>query len=112
MRTFLHKVPFPFLGYVFFLIGFAGLGFTLALLASGTTTAGAALAVATVLAYALGAGCFAVRRFQIDHADPADPLVLGMEPLEGDTDRREVGHYLQEHGRPVPEHRTAPRIAA
>ena len=64
LKNNLRKIPFPFLGYVFMLLGFLGLGsfvFALAIRSGWTLT----LCALTVAAFASCVGCFYVRAWQI-----------------------------------------------
>ena len=93
MYRLLARVPLPAVGYVLTLIGFAFLGFFVAALGFGFDRA-AVLGVAMVTSYAAGALCFALRRRQIAVADPADDVVLGLDPIRGNTDRSAAERYV------------------
>ena len=93
MRSVLDRIPFPLLGYLFLLFGFAGLGLTVATLALGWGGA-VALGVATVLSYAASVVCFRIRRWQIDHQNPGSAVELGIDPIRGDTARDAELRYL------------------
>ena len=93
MRVPIQKIPFPFLGYLFILFGFVGLGLFVAALAHGMPVA-PFLGVATVAAYSAGTACFLYRRRQMRGAGPSDPTVLHVDPMVPDTDRRNLDRYL------------------
>lgn len=93
MRTSFNKAPLPVIGYILTLVGFISLGSFTAALAFGSNLA-VILGVAMFVSYALAAGCFMLRARQIAAADPTDPVVLGLDPIRGDTDRRTAERYL------------------
>lgn len=92
--TALRSMPLPFVGYVFVLLGFVGLGLFTAALGSGVTRA-FLLAIATVVAYGIAAACFLIRRYESAHPDPSSPIRLGVDPIRGNTDRRDAARYRQ-----------------
>ncbi|MGE2736181.1 hypothetical protein [Mycolicibacterium vaccae] len=94
MRKLWKSIPWPVLAYVFTLLGFALLGLFVASLAYGAAFA-PALGAAMVAAWALAVGCVLVRRHQIEAEAPGADIVLGLDPLRGDTDRRAFERYLQ-----------------
>ena len=94
MKAAMRKVPFPFVGYVFILTGFVGLGLFVAALAHGMAAA-LFLGIATVAAYGAGTACFLYRRSQMRGAGPSDPLVFHFDPMVPNTDRRNVARYLR-----------------
>lgn len=92
MRGFIRKFPFPFVGYVFFLFGFCGLGLFVAALAQDA--AAVLLGFAMVSAYAAGTACFLIRRSQIANTPSSAAIRLSLDPMRGDTDRRAARRYL------------------
>jgi hypothetical protein len=94
MRGIIRKIPFPFVGYVFYLLGFAGLGLFVAALAQDAAAA-APLGFAMASAYAAGTACFLIRRSQIGHTQPSATVLLSLNPIRGDTDRRAELRYLE-----------------
>ena len=114
MRTSFNKTPLPIIGYILTLLGFVFLGTSVAALAVGSNL-GVPLAVAMLVSYALAAGCFGLRARQIAATDPANPVVLGLDPIRGDTDRRIVERYLARYrsqDASVPKAESGPRLAA
>ncbi|MCV7153911.1 hypothetical protein [Mycolicibacterium pyrenivorans] len=93
MRKVLSRVPLPAVGYVLTLIGFVFLGLFVAALGFGFAQA-AVFGVAMVVSYAGAALCFALRRRQMAAADPTDDVVLGLDPIRGNTDRSAAERYV------------------
>ncbi|CAA0124843.1 Uncharacterised protein [Mycolicibacterium vanbaalenii] len=93
MHRSLTRVPLPAAGYVLTLVGFAFLGLFVAALGFGSDRA-AVLGVAMAGSYAVAALCFALRRRQIAVADPTGDVVLGLDPIRGNTDRSAAQRYL------------------
>ncbi|CAN5851173.1 hypothetical protein BH10ACT9_BH10ACT9_26340 [soil metagenome] len=103
MKSLVQRIPFPFLGYLFILVGFAGLGLFVGALGFGMPGA-PYLGVGTVAAYAIGVSCFLYRGHQMRTADPSDTTVLHFDPMVPDGDRRNVVRYLRTYrGLTVPE---------
>lgn len=96
MRRILRSAPWPVLAYALTLVGFAFLGLFVASLAYGAAFA-PVLGVAMGAAWAMAVGCVWLRRGQIAAADPAGHIVLGLDPIRGDTDRRAFERYLQRY---------------
>ncbi|MDF2824115.1 MAG: hypothetical protein K0R68_1523 [Mycobacterium sp.] len=94
MKALIQRIPFPFVGYVLVLIGFAGLGLSVATLAHGMPAA-PYLGIATVAAYGLATWCFRFRGRQIRTADASAPTVLHADLMVPDTDRRDTERYLR-----------------
>lgn len=92
-RTTMINAPLPAVGYVLMLIGFVFLGCFTAALALASSLA-AWLGVAMIASYGLGAICFVVRARHIATADPSADVVLGIDPIRGNTDRRAAERYL------------------
>ena len=92
-RVSFARAPLPAVGYVLTLIGFAFLGCFTAALALDSELA-PWLGAAMVASYALGVLCFVLRARHIATADPSATIVLGMDPLRGNTDRRAAERYL------------------
>lgn len=92
-RLSLTHAPLPAAGYVLTLIGFVFLGCFTAALALGSNLA-AWLGAAMIASYALAVLCFVLRARHIATADPSAPIVLGIDPLRGNTDRRAAERYL------------------
>lgn len=101
MHSVLRKISFPFLGYVFLLLGFVGLGTATAALAVGATGMAVGLGIATVASFGMTVVCFLVRRAQIARADAADPVVLSLDLMTESTDRRAAQQYLRTYRRPA-----------
>lgn len=88
-----NKAPLPVFGYLLTLVGFVFLGSFTAALAFGSGLAvwfGAAM----VASYALAVLCFVLRSRHMAAADPEADIVLGFDPIRGDTDRRAAERYL------------------
>ncbi|WP_197383338.1 hypothetical protein [Mycolicibacterium mengxianglii] len=96
MKARIQRFPFPFVGYMLILLGFASLGVGVATAAYGLPQA-LYFGLVTLLCYAAGVGCFVFRGRQMRHADPADATVLHFDPMVPESDRREVAHYLHEY---------------
>lgn len=96
MRKFVKNAPWPIFAYVLTLIGFLFLGLFVASLAYSASFA-PALGTAMVVAWALAIGCVLLRRRQIASADPDSDIILGADPIRGDTDRRHFERYLQRY---------------
>jgi len=94
MRELVQRIPFPFVGYMFVLVGFGGLGLFVAAQAHGLPVA-PYLGLATASAYGAGTVCFLYRRHQMRNADPTDPVLLHFDPMVPNTDRRDVARYLR-----------------
>ncbi len=96
MRVSLRRVPLPAIGYVVTLVGFVFLGgFTAALaLRSGFAIV---LGAAMVASYVAAVLCFVLRARHIAAANPADDIVLSMDPIRGNTDRRGIDRYLAKY---------------
>ncbi|NLU84259.1 hypothetical protein [Rhodococcus sp. HNM0569] len=88
-----RRFPLPFTGYVLMLFGFACLGISVAMLASGIEV-GIPLAVATVVLYAAGFGCFLLRRHLIRHPAGPDEPRMSVDPMKPAVDRHDVVRYL------------------
>ncbi|MDZ4264614.1 MAG: hypothetical protein U1D00_02750 [Mycobacterium sp.] len=93
MRKVFSRVPLPEMGYVLTLIGFVFLGLFVAALGFGVAGA-AVLGAAMVASFAAAAACFALRRRQMATADPTDDVVLGLDPIRGNTDRSAAERYV------------------
>ena len=96
MRRSIRKIPFPAVGYVFILLGFVGLGLFVAALALDSESA-PALGLAMVSAYGAGTACFLIRRGQIAHTPHTANVLLGFDPIRGDTDRRAHLRYVKDY---------------
>lgn len=96
MKSLMQKIPFPYLGYLFVLVGFVSLGLFVATLAHGMPVAWY-LGVGTVAAYAAGAGCFRYRARQMRQSDPTANRVLHVDPMVPDNDRRDEARYLRNY---------------
>lgn len=96
MRNFYKKAPWPIFAYVLTLIGFLFMGLFVASLAYSASFA-PVLGTAMVAAWAMAIGCVMLRRRQIATADPDSHIVLGADPIRGDTDRRKFERYLQSY---------------
>ena len=96
MRRSIRKIPFPMVGYVLILLGFVGLGLFVAALALDSEWA-TALGLAMVSAYGAGTACFLIRRWQIAHTPPTATVLLGLDPIRGDTDRRAQLRYVKNY---------------
>ena len=94
MRRSIRKIPFPMVGYVLILLGFVGLGLFVAALALDSEWA-TALGLAMISAYGAGTACFLIRRWQIAHTPPTAAVLLGLDPIRGDTDRRALLRYVK-----------------
>lgn len=88
-----NKAPLPIFGYLLTLVGFVFLGSFTAALALGSTLAGF-FGIAMVASYALAVLCFVLRSRQMAAADPEADIVLGFDPIRGDTDRSAAERYL------------------
>jgi hypothetical protein len=107
MKAVAERIPFPFVGYLFILIGFGGLGLFVAALAHGMPAA-PLLGTATVAAYGAGTACFLYRRHQMRTADPSDPKKLHFDPMVPATEKSDVARYLRAYrGLGVPEESTS-----
>lgn len=96
MRKFMKSAPWPIFAYVLTLIGFLFLGLFVASLAYGASFA-PALGTAMVAAWLMAIGCVMLRRRQIANADSDNDIVLGLDPIRGDTDRKKFEVYLQRY---------------
>ena len=96
MRRSIRKIPFPMVGYVLILLGFVGLGLFVAALALGSQWA-PALGLAMVSAYGAGTACFLIRRWQIAHTPTTASVLLGLDPIRGNTDRRAQLRYVKNY---------------
>lgn len=96
MQRLLKSTPWPVLAYVLTLVGFVFLGLFVASLAYGAAFA-PALGSAMAAAWASAVGCVWLRRRQIAVADPQSDIVLGLDPIRGDQDRRAFARYLQRY---------------
>lgn len=74
------RLPLPFIGHLFILLGFVGLGLFVAALALGAPSA-PMLGAGMVVAYGAGVACFLLRKWRIGHADPLADFVLGFDPI-------------------------------
>ena len=83
-------------GYVLILLGFVGLGLFVAALALGSQWA-PALGLAMVSAYGAGTACFLIRRWQIAHTPTTASVLLGLDPIRGNTDRRAQLRYVKNY---------------
>jgi hypothetical protein len=92
----IREIPFPMVGYVLILLGFVGLGLFVAALALGSQWA-PALGLAVVSAYGAGTACFLIRRWQIAHTPPTASMLLGLDPIRGNTDRRAQLRYVKNY---------------
>jgi hypothetical protein len=96
LKNNLRKIPFPFLGYVFMLLGFLGLGsfvFALAIRSGWTLT----LCALTVAAFASCVGCFYVRAWQISTRVGGRGWTLNNDPFRPDRERDGRSLYLQQY---------------
>ena len=92
MRRSIRKIPFQMVGYVLILLGFVGLGLFVAALALGSQWA-----PALVSAYGAGTACFLIRRWQIAHTPTTASVLLGLDPIRGNTDRRAQLRYVKNY---------------
>ena len=97
-RRSFDKAPLPVFGYLLTLVGFVFLGSFTAALALGSNLVGF-FGVAMVASYALAVLCFVLRSRQMAAADPDADIVLGFDPIRGDTDRRAAERYLARYRR-------------
>ena len=93
MRRVLSSVPLPALGYVLTLIGFVFLGLFIAALGFGGGHA-PVFGIAMISSYVAAVLCFAIRRRQIAAEDPEDEVMLGLDPIRGNTERSAEQRYI------------------
>lgn len=93
MRKMLSSAPLPALGYVLTLFGFLFLGLFTAALGFGVDHA-PIFGIAMISSYAAAVLCFALRRRQIAAEDPASDVILGLDPIRGNTERSAAQRYV------------------
>lgn len=93
MRRMLSSAPLPALGYVLTLIGFVFLGLFITTLGFGGSHA-PTFGIAMFVSYAAAVLCFALRRHQIAVEGPDSDMILGLDPIRGNTARSAAQRYV------------------
>ncbi|UXA18350.1 hypothetical protein [Mycobacterium sp. SMC-4] len=93
---FVQRAPWPVFAYLLTLIGFVFLGLFVAALAYGVGFA-PALGAAMAASWLMAVGSVWLRRRQIATAAPGSHVVLSLDPIRGDTDRRAFERYLRRY---------------